>query len=117
MLPESLSNGLCSLRPNEPRLSLVCDMRVNQDGRITKYEFCDAVICSWARLTYSQVNDYYDSGDALPVVDSGAGSRSVEDTRAGVRANVDELRRVYRALLTARAERGALEFETRSGVL
>ena len=117
MLPESLSNGLCSLRPDEPRLSLVCDMQVNASGQITKYEFCDAVICSWARLTYTQVNAYYESGDELPVADSAVSSRTTEETRVGVRANVDELRLVYRALLKARAERGALEFETRSGVL
>ena len=117
MLPESLSNGLCSLRPNEPRLSLVCDMKIAKSGRITGFEFYDAVICSWARLTYSQVNSYYQDGDELPVADDGYGERSSQQTSEGVRANVDELRRVFAALQKARAERGALEFETRSGVL
>lgn len=117
MLPESLSNGLCSLRPDEPRLSLVCDMRIGNDGRITGYEFYDAVICSWARLTYSDVSEYYTLGADLPVSDTGHADRAVAATREGVEANVDELRTVFGALLKARAERGALEFETRSGVL
>jgi len=117
MLPESLSNGLCSLRPDEPRLSLVCDMKIAKSGRITDFEFYDAVICSWARLTYSQVNSYYQDGDELPVAADGYGERSSQQTSEGVRANVDELRRVFVALQKARSERGALEFETRSGVL
>ena len=117
MLPESLSNGLCSLRPDEPRLSLVCDMKIAKSGRITGFEFYDAVICSWARLTYSQVNSYYQNGDELPVAADGYGDRGSQETSEGVRANVDELRRVFVALQKARSERGALEFETRSGVL
>ena len=117
MLPKSLSNGLCSLRPNEPRLSLVCDMKIAKSGRITAFEFYDAVICSWARLTYSQVNSYYEGDGELPVAEEGYAGRSSQQTSEGVRTNVDELRRVYSVLLKARSERGALEFETRSGVL
>jgi len=117
MLPESLSNGLCSLRPNEPRLSLVCDMKIAKSGLITEFEFYDAVICSWARLTYNQVNSYYTDAVDLPLGDEGYGKRTAQQSNDGVRANVDELRRVYAALLRARSKRGALEFETRSGVL
>ena len=121
MLPESLSNGLCSLRPNEPRLSLVCDMQISLDGQISSFEFYDAVICSWARLTYNQVNDYYTKSDALPIDrdndQARKAGRTADATAAGVQSNIDELHEVFYALLKAREERGALEFETRSGVL
>ena len=121
MLPESLSNGLCSLRPNEPRLSLVCDMRISRRGNIDGFEFYDAVICSWARLTYSQVSDYFTRNDPLPVDKDNSqalkAGRTIDATVAGVQSNVDELRKVFGALLKAREARGALEFETRTGVL
>lgn len=121
MLPESLSNGLCSLRPNEPRLSLVCDMQISTAGNISDFEFYDAIICSWARLTYSQVNDYYTADQALPIDKDNAQAkklgRTTDATAAGVQANVDELRRVFGVLLRAREDRGALEFETRTGIL
>ena len=113
MLPESLSNGLCSLRPHEHRLALVCDMQISKRGRITGYSFHEALIRSWARLTYSQVNDYLENGVALPSL---AGDAR-KDTAAGVRRNVDQLHRVFQALQSARGERGALEFATRSGAL
>jgi len=121
MLPESLSNGLCSLRPNEPRLSLVCDMQISSTGDISDFEFYDAIICSWARLTYTQVNDYYTTAQPLPIDKANAlakkAGRTAQATAAGVQANVDELRQVFAALLKAREERGALEFETRTGAL
>ncbi len=121
MLPESLSNGLCSLRPNEPRLSLVCDMQITDNGSISSFEFYDAVICSWARLTYSEVNDYYTKSEVLPIDKDNAqarkAGRTADATAAGVQSNIDELHEVFYALLQAREERGALEFETRSGVL
>jgi ribonuclease R len=49
MLPEKLSNGLCSLNPEVDRLSMVCDMVVSEDGEVTAYQFYPAVICSHAR--------------------------------------------------------------------
>src|SRR6218665_1067466 len=54
MLPEKLSNGLCSLNPNEDRLSMVCDMLITKAGEIHAYQFFPAVICSHARFTYNE---------------------------------------------------------------
>ena len=67
MLPEALSNELCSLRPEVNRLALVCDMQVNASGEVTHGDFCEAVIHSHARLTYTQVQAFLDEGAALPV--------------------------------------------------
>jgi hypothetical protein len=55
MLPEKLSNGLCSLNPNEDRLAMVCDMLVDATGEVHAYQFYPAVICSHARFTYTEV--------------------------------------------------------------
>ena len=62
MLPEALSNGLCSLRPQEHRLCLVCDMQVSPLGKITSYRFYRALMFSAARLTYTQVAAFIDAG-------------------------------------------------------
>ena len=62
MLPEKLSNGLCSLRPEVDRLAMVCDMTISAQGRISGYEFYEAVIRSAERLTYTQVGDWIDAG-------------------------------------------------------
>ncbi|NNK32049.1 MAG: VacB/RNase II family 3'-5' exoribonuclease, partial [Xanthomonadales bacterium] len=63
MLPEALSNGLCSLRPDEDRLCLVCDMSINEQGKVTRSRFDAAVMRSQARLTYEQVWDWLVSGE------------------------------------------------------
>ena len=57
MLPEELSNGLCSLNPNVERLCMVCDMQISAKGDIEKYRFYPSVMFSHARLTYTQVAD------------------------------------------------------------
>jgi ribonuclease R len=64
MLPEKLSNGLCSLKPNVLRLSLAVSFEVGQKGAISKPKIKQALIKSAARLTYNQVQDFYDTGDA-----------------------------------------------------
>ena len=56
MLPEALSNGLCSLNPNVDRLCMVCDMVINEIGKVTSYEFYPSVMNSKARLTYTIVD-------------------------------------------------------------
>jgi len=103
MLPEVLSNGLCSLRPQEPRLALVCDMRVTPKGNVTRFEFYEAVIRSWQRLTYTRVQEFLEAG-AL-------------DVEVPVQASLRELKGVYEALRTAREARGALDFDTHEAVL
>ncbi len=103
MLPEELSNGLCSLRPHEPRLALVCDMRVTGKGNVTRFEFYEAVIRSWQRLTYSRVQEFLDAG--------------VLDVEAEVQTSLRHLEAVYHALRVAREQRGALDFDTHEAVL
>ncbi|MBQ0930876.1 ribonuclease R [Ideonella alba] len=101
MLPEKLSNGLCSLNPEVDRLSMVCDMLVSAEGEVTAYQFYPAVICSHARLTYTEV--------AAALLNS----RGPEATRrAALMPQLLDLLDVYRALLKARAQRGAVDFET-----
>ncbi|XOV83604.1 MAG: ribonuclease R [bacterium] len=103
MLPEALSNGLCSLRPETPRLALVCEMCIDAKGNIYKHQFSEAVIFSHARLTYNQVQAYLDNGARLPV--GRAGARAVNES-------IDALAQLHDVLRDARVRRGALDFET-----
>ena len=59
MLPEILSNNLCSLRPNEDKYVIVSEMIVNKEGKIKSYKFYNAIINSSARLTYNQVENFF----------------------------------------------------------
>lgn len=96
MLPEKLSNGLCSLNPDVDRLVMVCHMEVSADGEITSYGVDNAVIHSHHRLTYTRMQRFLESHEEIP-----------ED----IKANIDGLHKVYRALLKARHKRGAIDFE------
>jgi ribonuclease R len=101
MLPEKLSNGLCSLNPDEDRLAMVCDMLITAEGEIHAYQFFPAVICSHARLTYTEVAAIL------------ANTRGPEASRReALVPHLLHLHEVYRALLKARAKRGAVDFET-----
>jgi ribonuclease R len=101
MLPEKLSNGLCSLNPGVERLCMVCDMLINAKGEIHAYQFYPAVMFSHARLTYTEV------AAALQ------NTRGPEATqRKSVLPYLLNLHDVYRALLAARNARGAVDFET-----
>jgi ribonuclease R len=101
MLPEKLSNGLCSLNPDEERLSMVCDMLVAATGEISAYQFYPAVILSHARLTYTEVAAVL------------ANTRGAEaQRRADLVPHLIHLHEVYRALLKNRAGRGAIDFES-----
>ncbi len=101
MLPEKISNGLCSLNPEVDRLSMVCDMLINADGELHAYQFYPAVICSHARLTYTEV------AAAL------ANTRGPEAAkRRAIMPQLLNLHEAYRALLKARHRRGAIDFET-----
>ncbi len=101
MLPEKLSNGLCSLNPYEDRLSMVCDMLVSTDGTVTAYQFYPAVICSHARFTYTEVAAIL------------ANTRGPEAAKRGeLVPHLLHLHEVYRALLAERHRRGAIDFET-----
>ena len=101
MLPEALSNGLCSLKPDEDRLCLACDMTVNDQGQVTRSRFVSAVMRSQARLTYNQVWRYIDEG-----------SKPAHDLPGPVWDNVDQLHALYKVLREARSKRGAIDFES-----
>jgi ribonuclease R len=105
MLPESLSNGLCSLNPDVDRLVMVCEMNIHRNGELGDYQFYEGVIRSHARLTYTQV------GALLESPDSAAG-RKVADRYANLVPDLKELHQLYQALTKARGRRGAIEFET-----
>jgi ribonuclease R len=101
MLPEKLSNGLCSLNPDVERLSMVCDMIVDSEGRVDAFQFYPAIINSHARLTYTEVAAML------------ANTRGPEaQRRTDVVPHLLHLHEVYRALLKQRAKRGAVDFET-----
>ena len=105
MLPEALSNGLCSLNPKVDRLCMVADIKVSRGGKVTGYEFYPAVMHSQARLTYNQVNAYFNdpTNETLPddLVRNGDVTKSI-----------DTLHQLYQILDARREERGAMAFET-----
>jgi ribonuclease R len=101
MLPESLSNGLCSLRPDEDRLCLACEMSIDEQGHVTRSRFVSAVMRSQARLTYREVWNYLDNGVLKKRHD-----------RPAIRSNLDDLHSLYKVLKQARAKRGAIDFES-----
>src|SRR5699024_3166087 len=101
MLPEVLSNGICSLKPKVDRLCFVCDMRVGRDGEVRGSEFYEAVMHSHARLTYTQVWDAVGEEDP-----------HVQKEIAHVMPQVRDLHKLYKVLAKARARRGAIDFET-----
>ena len=101
MLPEKLSNGLCSLNPAVDRLTLVCDAVITAAGEITAYQFYPAVIHSAARLTYTEV---------ATILANTRGTEAAK--RPGLVPHLLHLNEVYHALLKARHERGAIDFET-----
>ncbi len=101
MLPEKLSNGLCSLNPEVERLCMVCDMLITAKGDIHAYQFYPAVMFSHARFTYTEVAAIL------------ANTRGPEAIKRKARVNdLLNLHDVYRALLASRAVRGAVDFET-----
>ncbi len=106
MLPETLSNGICSLKPKVERLCFVCDMQVDRDGNVGKSRFYEAVMRSHARLTYTQV--WNAVGDGIPEDDRQQGLAAV----GPLLPQVEQLQQLYRILDKARAKRGAIEFET-----
>lgn len=101
MLPEHLSNGLCSLKPGTDRLCLVCDMRVTEAGKVSRARFYPATMHSQARLTYDQVWAWHDRGE----------DRGIPE-RADVRESLSDLFDLYRTLRKARLRRGAIDFDS-----
>ena len=97
MLPENLSNGICSLRPNEDRCSMICEMSIGLDGKRKKYKFYSGLINSKARLTYNQVEKNL--------------NKSFNIKQAGVRASIEHLKDLANLRLKLRHQRKALEIK------
>lgn len=100
MLPEALSNGLCSLNPNVDRLCLVCEMTISAKGRLTTSRFYEAVMRSHARLTYTKVSAMID-GDA-----------ALREQYDPLITHIESLNELYQLLNHVREERGAIGFES-----
>ncbi|MDH6332190.1 ribonuclease R [Stenotrophomonas sp. 1278] len=101
MLPETLSNGICSLMPKVDRMCFVCDMQIDREGQVTGSRFYEAVMNSHARLTYTQV------WQAVGEDDAGA-KAFIGD----LLPQVQRLHQLYKVLSKARSKRGAIEFES-----
>ncbi len=101
MLPERLSNGLCSLKPDVDRLCMVCEMFISRDGELKRYSFYDAVMRSAARLTYDEVQKILYDGD-----------KKARKRHSHVRADLEQLQDVYRVLKKQRKKRGTVDFDT-----
>lgn len=104
MLPEALSNGLCSLNPEVDRLCMVCEMTISDAGRISGYQFYEAVMHSKARLTYTKVGQMLAERDKK--------RSGLRQQYSAVVAHLDELHNLYQTLRKMRDERGAIDFET-----
>lgn len=105
MLPEKLSNGLCSLNPEVERLCMVCDMLITNEGELHAYQFYPAVMFSHARFTYNEVAAILTNTKGLE-----AAKRNTQNPV--LVPHLEHLHDVYRALLTARNVRGAVDFDT-----
>ncbi len=101
MLPEKLSNGICSLNPEVERLAMVCDMTIATNGEIKEYRFYPAVFLSKARLTYTQVWAWL-SGE----------KKAESDIHQALQPHLRNLYKLFQVLVKARSQRGAIDFET-----
>ena len=115
MLPEVLSNGLCSLKPKVDRLAMVCEMDIDASGQITDFSFAEALIRSRERLTYTRVAKALDEkqlGRQALAEKYGDGVPSEREKLGALRGHIDQLYELYKVLFAARQMRGAMEFET-----
>ena len=101
MLPEILSNGLCSLNPDVDRLCMVCELIIDQDGKVTKSKFFEAVMRSHARLTYTEV--------AKILVD---GDKELIAKYKALLPHLKQLYSLYKVMRVSREQRGAMDFDT-----
>ncbi|MGF1721604.1 ribonuclease R [Vibrio kyushuensis] len=100
MLPEVLSNGLCSLNPQVDRLCMVCEMTISASGKLSGYKHYEAVMNSHARLTYNKVGSILD------------GDEELRQRYEKAVPHLEELHKMYKILKQTRDKRGAIEFET-----
>jgi ribonuclease R len=100
MLPEALSNGLCSLKEKVDRLCMVCEMQISRDGTVSKSRFFEGIMRSQARLTYDEVAAMLFSND-----------RKLRRKHVKLLPHLEDLNNVFGALLAQRRKRGAIDFE------
>lgn len=100
MLPEEISNGLCSINPDVERLCMACEMNIDSAGNLIDYKFYSAVMFSHARLTYTKVGKILESND-----------QTLIQKYAGVMDNLNTLYDLYKALKKARSRRGVMDFD------
>ena len=100
MLPEVLSNGLCSLNPQVDRLCMVCEMTISESGRLSGFKHYEAVMNSHARLTYNKVFKMLE------------GDEELRERYEPLVPHLEELYSMYKVLKAERESRGAIEFET-----
>ena len=100
MLPEAISNGLCSLNPKVERLCMVCEMEIDSLGELLDYKFYPAVMLSHARLTYGQVNEMLEDKKS-----------PLRKEYSNVVENVDYLYSLYKTLRISRQKRGVMDFD------
>jgi ribonuclease R len=105
MLPEVLSNGLCSINPHVDRLCMVCEMRISADGEVKKHRFFEGLMRSHARLTYNQVA-------AMLPTEEREGDPELRQQFAALVPHLENLHQLYSAFNRRRSQRGAIEFET-----
>lgn len=105
MLPEVLSNGLCSLNPHVDRLAMVCEMTISVHGRLSSYQFYEGVIQSHARLTYTEVGSILEHPESLE-------GQQASSTYGELVSQLDTLYKLYNALHAGRVVRGAIDFDT-----
>ena len=101
MLPEILSNGLCSLNPHVDRLCMVCELLIDEEGKVTRTRFFEAVMRSYARLTYTEV--------AKILVD---GDQELIEKYKPLMPHLRELYALYKVMRITREQRGAMDFDT-----
>ena len=100
MLPEVISNGLCSLNPEVERLCMACEMEIDSVGSLLEYKFYPAVMLSHARLTYTEVNEMLENKKS-----------SLRKKYSNIQENVDFLYGLYQTLRISRQKRGVMDFD------
>ena len=100
MLPEAISNGLCSLNPEVERLCMVCEMEIDSLGSLIEYKFYSAVMLSHARLTYTEVNEMLENKKS-----------KLRKKYKKVESNIDFLYGLYQTLRISRQKRGVMDFD------
>lgn len=105
MLPEAISNGLCSLNPEVDRLCMVCEMHISSAGQLAEYQFCEAVMHSHARLSYNEV------AEALGLLEQPPRAALLKRL-SKLLPHLEALEALFKLLRKTRSQRGAIDFET-----